>query len=42
MLARHKINGAGILRGLDFAKGGRWVVKKLDTLRFVNPWHLDG
>lgn len=25
MIARHKINGAGIMKGLDFAKGGRYV-----------------
>ncbi|TFY61031.1 hypothetical protein EVJ58_g4767 [Rhodofomes roseus] len=26
MIARHKISGAGIIRGLDFAKGGRRLV----------------
>ena len=24
MIARHKISGAGIMKGLDFAKSGRW------------------
>lgn len=26
MIARHKISGAGIIRGLDFAKGGRYAL----------------
>lgn len=26
MVARHKISGAGVMKGFDFAKSGRWVV----------------
>jgi hypothetical protein len=25
MVARHKISGAGVMKGFDFAKSGRWV-----------------
>lgn len=40
LIARHRVSGAGAIKGLEFAKGGRRVLNNISAYPF--PYHLPG